>query len=106
MATYYCDGSRRYLELHALRAPVGGYTGDFDPENDPRGEAYNVATMEAIRAFEARHHVTIYTLGRSGRHICIEDTAQNRRRYTRLSKAATEAAHALWASMRTPKAVA
>lgn len=36
------------------------------------------------------HNLTIYQLGRSGRHICIDDTPVNRRRYQAVQNKAEE----------------
>lgn len=88
-----------YLELHALRAPVGGYLQELVDNPD----RYDSAVLTALHAFERDNDVTIYTLGRSGRHICIEDTPRNRRRYTLLRRKAIAAAQAMWATMRATK---
>lgn len=37
--------------------------------------------------FEEHYHTAVYRLGRSGRHVCVEDTAANRRRYEHMVKA-------------------
>ena len=34
-----------------------------------------------IAAFEEHYHCRVYRLGRSGRHVCVEDTPTNRRLY-------------------------
>lgn len=85
-----------YLELHAERAPIardGYYAGmtDGDVERE---------TVNAIREFEARFGVELVTLGRSGRHICIEDTPANRARYWNLQRAAVAAVKRLFDSWR------
>ena len=98
--TYYYDQGHGYLELHALRAPLGPYTGKFSEENDPQGENYNLAVLAAIYEFQNTHKVTLWTLGRSGRHVCIEDTPNNRKSYRRLQRYAIKAAEDLWASMK------
>ncbi len=45
--TIYHDGGRAYLELHAMRAPVGGYLAEY--RNDP--ELGDEATQRAISPF-------------------------------------------------------
>lgn len=106
--TYYRDGGlgASYLELHALRAPVGGYVGRFSEETaGPRRAeaAWNEATHAAIEAFEKTYapEGKVLLLGRSGRHVCIEDTPRNRKRYVDLRQYAIDAAHDLWRKMRT-----
>lgn len=96
--TLYYDGRTPYLELHALRAPVGRYLAEYVNDSD-LGEW---ATGEALREFQRTHGIELFCLGRSGRHICIEDTPTNRRRYPSLKKKAEAAADRLWASMRPP----
>lgn len=93
----YRDGGREYLELHAMRAPVGGYA-TWVTLHD---EAYNIAVQDAVQDFEHEHKVEVFQLGRSGRHICIEDTEANRARYPELQRAAIAAAEELWQAMRT-----
>ena len=95
----YWDGSEECLELHAMRAPVGGY------RDDVTDEEWNGATEDAVRRFEERLDVQVRLLGRSGRHVCIEDHAENRRRYWNLRRAAIAAAKALWAEFRQPAKV-
>lgn len=91
----YTDGGTTYLELHAMRAPVGGYLSEDSDD-------YEAAVEAAVEAFQTEHGVTLYALGRSGRHICVEDTEDNRERYAFLRDAAIAAAKQLWASMREP----
>ena len=37
--------------------------------------------------FECHYHVTIFCCGRSGRHVCVKDNAENRRRYNLMTDA-------------------
>lgn len=98
MIIQYRDGyGPFYLELHALRAPVGSYHPDYQSH-----EAYDDAVTWAIKDFEYENTVQLFCLGRSGRHVCIEDTPRNRRRYASLRRKAIAAAEALWAEMRKP----
>ncbi len=96
MINYYRDAGRSYLQLHALRAPVGKYLPEYENDNT----LYDRDVQSAVEDFEVINNVTVYQLGRSGRHICIDDTARNRRRYASLSRKAVAAATALWATMR------
>ncbi len=93
---FYVDGNRQYLELHALRAPVGNYKTMSESR-------YETKLFEAIADFDVEHDTQTYELGRSGRHICIEDTPENRARYDELSAAAIHAAYDFWNSVRTVK---
>lgn len=88
-----------YLELHAMRAPVGNYATWVTRDDNQ----YDAAVGVAIAEFEQRHGITIYTLGRSGRHVCIEDTPENRKRYFVLQAAAIQAARELWQEMQTER---
>lgn len=90
----YFDGGKGYLELHAMRAPVGGY---FEGLTD---STMNTIVQNTIELFERKHQIEILQLGRSGRHICIEDTPRNRRRYNSLQRKAIEAAQVMWKGMR------
>lgn len=90
----YRDSGRDYLELHALFAPIrraGYYEGltEADVERE---------TQEAREDFEGRHGVALIFLGRSGRHVCIVDTAANRARYWNLARAALAAVKRLFDS--------
>lgn len=38
----------------------------------------------ACQKFQEKSGVEVFLLGRSGRHVCVEDTDQNRRRYRSL----------------------
>jgi hypothetical protein len=41
----------------------------------------------AIADLSSKYNTQFYMLGRSGRHICVENTSQNRRRFKSLVKA-------------------
>ena len=92
--TIYIDGGSSYLELHALRAPVGHYCAELTAEE------YDQRVQEAIADFELFNHCTLRMLGRSGRHVCLDDTPSNRRRYRSLQRKAIAAAQEMWDSMR------
>lgn len=106
--TYYRDGGlgAAYLELHALRSPVGGYVGVFNEDTAGPEAArlhYDAAVRRSIEHFERTYEPEggILLLGRSGRHVCIADTPRNRERYAELQQYAIDAAHDLWRKMRT-----
>lgn len=68
----------RYLELHDNHT-IWNINKDFDL-NDYESEVL-IATLVMESYFKG---LQIYQLGRSGRHICVEDTPINRRRYKHL----------------------
>ena len=45
---------------------------------------YQSLVDEACDKFEQKSGVEVFLLGRNGRHVCVEDTDQNRRRYRSL----------------------
>ena len=51
-------------------------------------EFYIQLVNDAIQAFEDSTEVKLYLLGRSGRHVCIEDTPSNSRQFHWLCKLA------------------
>ncbi len=99
MITIYRDSGVNYLELHARRAPVGGYATWVTMDR----EVYDFTVACAVQDFEAETGVRVFLLGRSGRHVCVEDTPRNRRHYARLRKAALQAADRMWLDMRTER---
>ena len=72
---FYIDGSIQYLELHDHHT-----IWDIDKEfsyND-YADAICCARMDMESHFK---DLKVYYLGRSGRHVCVDDTPVNRRRY-------------------------
>lgn len=54
----------------------------WDIEKPIDKEEYNFIVQYAIDILEKRYKsLTVYCEGRSGRHICIDDTPTNRRRF-------------------------
>jgi len=45
---------------------------------------YYSLVYSACQKFQEKSGVEVFLLGRSGRHVCVEDTDQNRRRYRSL----------------------
>lgn len=71
----YVDGYTEYLELHDNHT-IWKIEVPFD------WDEYGCVLTELIRDMENKYKdLEIYTLGRSGRHICVNDTPVNRRRY-------------------------
>lgn len=67
-----------YLELHDHHTL-------WDIDKEFYYEDYENAVH--LACIEMEHHykdLTVYLLGRSGRHVCVEDTPTNRRRYQQL----------------------
>lgn len=100
--TVYQDSGRTYLELHAMRAPVGHYITTGNSSIDQ--SVYDNAVETAVFLFESLNNIEVLQLGRSARHICIEDTSTNRRRYASLQRKAISATRAMWQAMREPGA--
>ena len=72
----------KYLELHDNHT-MWNINKDFHWEDYEN--AVHLACIEMERRYK---DLTIYLLGRSGRHVCVEDTPTNRRRYQRLIECA------------------
>ncbi len=69
-----------YLELHANRTLW---------EVDDVAEDIIYCELEfVIEKFVQATDIDVYLLGRSGRHVCVEDTPKNSRRYQYLRKIA------------------
>lgn len=45
---------------------------------------------KAIEDLSNKYDTQFYMLGRSGRHVCVENTSQNRRRFKSLAKAVSK----------------
>ena len=72
---FYIDGSNQYLELHDHHT-IWSINKEFS-YND-YADAICCARMDMESHFK---NLKVYYLGRSGRHVCVEDTPVNRRRY-------------------------
>lgn len=48
--------------------------------------AYNCLVEEMVSEMSKKYGTEIYLLGRSGRHVCVENTDKNRKRYNRMVK--------------------
>lgn len=68
----------RYLQLHDNHTI-------WKIDKDFKWDDYEYEVEIALLRMSTRYKdLTIYQLGRSGRHICVEDTPINRRRYKNL----------------------
>lgn len=92
--SFYIEGNVTYLELHAQRAPLGITATEAE---------FDRAVQCALSDYMTENKVAVFCLGRSGRHICIDDTPANRRRFPSLQRKALKAVAELWAEMRAPK---
>jgi len=76
--TYYNeDDGMNYLQLsdeHIL------WDVNVEPENFNE-EKYNRLCQEALERLKAKYNTEFFMLGRSGRHVCVEDTLDNRVEY-------------------------
>lgn len=59
-------------------------------ENSGFDDIYYLMVQEELKVFKEETGVEISLLGRSGRHICIDDTPENRERYYELQNIVTE----------------
>lgn len=69
-----------YIQLHANRTMWQCHKYDDD--------IYTSLCVDAVTDFEASTGVKIYALGRSGRHICVEDNPHNRQQFINLQRKA------------------
>ena len=78
----YSDGRQTFLELHSHQTA-------WKLENeDKTDEEFNFLVDVATEAFESKTGITLYRLGRSGRHICVEDNSENSKNYRTLERLA------------------
>lgn len=104
--TTYKDGpyGRVYLQLHDRRIW-------WDIENpilaSVDGEIFTQQIIdEYINKLEQHYkNLTVYCLGRSGRHVCIENTPINRKRYLAVQKYANKLTEQLIAELNNVKFV-
>ena len=85
---YYSEGyGKAYIQLsdehtlwkvHTLNNPIS------DKEAEQWDAFYYDLVREVCKKFEEKSGVEVLLLGRSGRHVCVADTTQNRRRYRSL----------------------
>lgn len=81
--TYYREPSQNhYLQLHANRTMFKLESGIDDMD------LYEILLRDAINLFETTTRTKLHFLGRQGRHICVEDTEENRRNYDYLQEIA------------------
>jgi len=80
----YYDGGRSYLQLHDNRT-LWKCTNEANSLDE-----FEFLVEIAIQDFEERAHEPLLLLGRSGRHVCVEDKLSNSRRYQWLRKIALD----------------
>lgn len=79
-------GRQAYLELHRNATER-----ELDNPRLDEGQGlalYTDLVWWAIYEFEHRTNTEVFLLGRSGRHVCVEDTPENSRRYQHLKRLA------------------
>lgn len=52
--------------------------------DEPDYELWSVLVKNEIRKFMTQFGIPVYVLGRSGRHVCVEDSKSNRDWYRRM----------------------
>jgi len=82
----YSDCGVEYLELH--RNHTMWRLNNENLSYQDSEELYTALVLQAIDEFENKTGVNVYLLGRSGRHVCVDDTAENSKRYNYLKKTA------------------
>ena len=85
---YYSEGyGKAYIQLSDEHTLWKVHTLDkqiSDKEAEQWDAFYYDLVREACKKFEEKSGVEVLLLGRSGRHVCVADTPQNRRRYRSL----------------------
>lgn len=83
MKKYYSEEYRReMLELSDRHIDWDfGHAIKPTSDEDMVGVRYEISKRMYTDDFENHYHVKLRFCGRSGRHVCVEETAENRRRY-------------------------
>ena len=74
---------RGYIQLHNNRT-----LWDINLANEIDEQHYSILLDNAIAEFESKTGQEVFLLGRSGRHVCVNDTEENRKNYSRLKRLA------------------
>jgi len=74
----------RYIELSDNHT-LWNIENDKFPNDDYAAEEYNMQVQDAFDDFKSETGVELYSLGRSGRHICVELNYDNALRYDELA---------------------
>jgi hypothetical protein len=78
--TYYSEDFRKtMIELSDNRV-----LGSIAMINDSDYEVWNKLVESEIRRFMVNFGIPVYVVGRSGRHVCVEDNRNNRKWYQRM----------------------
>lgn len=80
--TYYCEGLRNEM----LEISDNRILWKMNIQSDEEYETYLVEVEEYRSQLERHYHTPFYLCGRSGRHVCIEDTPTNRRNYCHICR--------------------
>jgi hypothetical protein len=78
-----------YLELHA-HSTERRLDNPRIETNDDYDDLWGMIVRDACVDFQERTGVEVYLLGRSNRHVCVEDSPENSRRYQYLRRIALE----------------
>jgi hypothetical protein len=81
MEKYYSD-FEKMLELSDMHVLWNCGT----LESDKDFKCYNMLCDEKKAEFEEIYQVEVFCLGRSGRHVCVRDTAKNRMSYANMKR--------------------
>lgn len=90
MERYYSEEYRcEFLELSDNRIDwdFGTAVGSGSIKGERAEELYAMAQRLYTFDFEQHYHVNVFLCGRSGRHVCVADNAENRRRYEVMRRA-------------------
>ena len=72
------EDSKVYLELHANHSA-------WNLENPTKSDSdWASLVEEAVLTFEEETGTSVFLLGRSGRHVCVENNLENRQNYKKL----------------------
>ena len=78
--TYYSEDFRKtMIELSDDRV-----LWNVNMKDDLDYELWNILVQSEVRRFMVNFGVPVYIVGRSGRHVCVEDNRSNREWYHRM----------------------
>ncbi len=84
---YFSDGlNKQVLEL-SDRHVWWDISANNVHDNDITESFLDWICKKFAAIFKEHYHTEVYFCGRSGRHVCVEDTAVNRRNYQNMCKA-------------------
>lgn len=84
---YYCaDGGKVFIQLSANWTLHNLSDSVKYIDDDIFSDTYGHLVRIACQKFYVEAGIRLYCLGRSGRHICVEDTVENAIKYKKLQK--------------------